>query len=130
VIRRGARKPPSTGWPFERITTLAATLSSLAALAVVIYFGLYPRPPVEPSLDPDTLYRGGDAIGHVTAFNVEQVLAGQYVFQVLASKPIEKGDVLRFRHAVCFVVDLGQPPRDLASKLILFNGISCRVVSG
>ena len=102
----------------------------MAALAAVIYFGLYPRPPVEAPLDPDTLYRDGAAIGHVMAFNVEPVLAGQYVFKVEASKPIEKGDVLRFRHAVCFVVDLGQPRLDLPNNIVLFNSISCRVVNG
>jgi hypothetical protein len=92
---------------FDRIIAATGAVLSLAALAAVIYFGLYPRPPVEAPLDPDTLYRDGAAIGHVTAFNVEPVLAGQYVFQVEASKPIEKGDVLRFRRAVCLVVDLG-----------------------
>jgi hypothetical protein len=117
-------------WSFDRVIVVIGAVSSVLALGAVIYFGVYPRPPVETPLDPDTLHRGGDAIGHVTAFNVEQVLTGQYVFQVLASKPIEKGDVLRFRHAVCFVVDLGQAPRDLPSRLTWFNGISCRVVSG
>jgi hypothetical protein len=92
---------------FDRIIAATGAVLSLAALAAVTYFGLYPRPPVEAPLDPDTLYRDGAAIGHVTAFNVEPVLAGQYVFQVEASKRIEKGDVLRFRRAVCLVVDLG-----------------------
>ena len=111
-------------WTIENTTALFVVMSFLA----VVYFGLYPRPPIEVPLDPDTLYREGIAIGHVSAFNVEPVLAGQFVFQVEASKPIEKGDVLRFRHATCFVVDLGQVSR--RPNMILFNGISCRVVGG
>lgn len=111
-----------------RWIALTAALFAILSFAAAVYFGFYPRPPIEASLDPDTVYRDGVAIGHVSAFNVEPVLAGQYVFQVEASKPIDKGDMLRFRRAVCFVVDLGQPPRQLPNKLILFNGISCRVV--
>jgi hypothetical protein len=117
-------------WSFDRGIAVTGAILSAAALAAVIYFGLYPRPPIEAPLDPDTLYRDGAAIGHVLAFNVESVLAGQFVFQVEASKPIEKGDALRFRHATCFVVDLGQPQRQLPNNLIFFNGISCRVVGG
>ena len=115
---------------FERAALLAAAIFAALSVGVGVYFGLYPRPPVEAPLDPDTLYRDGVALGRVLAFNVEQVLVGQFVFQVEASKPIEKGDVLRFRHATCFVVDLGQQPRRLPSGMFFFNGISCRVVGG
>ena len=91
------------------IALTAALFAAILSFAAAVYFGFYPRPPIEASLDPDTVYRDGVAIGHVSAFNVEPVLAGQYVFQVEASKPINKGDMLRFRRAVCFVVDLGHP---------------------
>jgi hypothetical protein len=55
-----------------------------------------------------TVYRDGNALGRVVVFNVEPVLAGQFVFQIVAAKPINKGDVLQFRTATCFVVDTGQ----------------------
>ena len=129
MILRGSRwakrnKPASAFWWFDRI--IAAT-----TLAAVIYFGFYPRPPVEPPLDPHTLYRGGDAIGHVTSVNVD--LAGifeEYLLRVETSKTIEKGEVLRFRHAICIVVDLETPQHEMPNNMRLFNGIRCRVVSG
>ena len=73
--------------------------------AAVVYFGLYPRPPVEAPLDPDTLYRGDIAVGLVVTFKLDPMnIPEQYSFQLKPSKTIEKGDVLRFRHATCFVV--------------------------
>jgi hypothetical protein len=121
-------------WPFDRIIAVTGAALSLAALAAVIYFGLYPRPPVEAPLDPNTLYRGGAAIGHVTSFSVLppniSPAGGEYRFQVEASKPIEVGDVLQFRYAACLVLALNHPGRPLPNNIILFEGIVCRVVSG
>jgi hypothetical protein len=96
----------------------------------VIYFGFNPRPAVVAPLDPYTLYRGGDAIGHVTSVNVD--LAGifeEHLLRVETSKTIEKGEVLRFRHAICIVVDLGQFQGQLPDKAGLID-VRCRVVSG
>ena len=125
---RGSKVRWWQGLSFE--TGAMAALFSVLSFVAGVYFGLYPRPPVEAPLDPNTIYRDGVAIAHVLGFNVEQVGTGQFVFKVEASKPIEKGDVLRFRHATCFVVDLGLQPNQLPNSRIFFNGISCRVVGG
>jgi hypothetical protein len=113
---------------------LAMTVLTALTLIFVIYFGLYPRPPVEAPLDPDTLYRGGEAIGHVTDFRIEPVPPGpfspsqygQYVFRGEERKPIEQGDALRFRHTVCYVLDLGKPQPQLSK----FDGLTCRIDTG
>jgi hypothetical protein len=130
VILRGSRwakrtKPSSAFWSFDRIIAATTAALSLAALAAVIFFGLYPRPPVEAPLDPDTFYRGGVAMGHVTSFDVEQAgVAEQYVLRVETSKPVEKGDVLRFRYATCIVNDLETPQHEMPNNTGLFNGIT------
>jgi hypothetical protein len=115
-------------WSFERMTALLGALFAVLSFLAVVYFGFYPRPPIEAPLDPDTLYRDGAAVGHVVEFRVEPLLAGQYVFRVGTSNTIAAGDVLRFRHATCFVVGISEE-RSADSKII-FNGINCRVVSG
>ena len=91
------------------------------ALVAVIYFGLYPRPPIEPLLDPDTLYRGGEAIAHVASFSLGTTanFGDLYDFRVTASKPIEAGDVLHFRHSVCHVLDFG--------PTLIKDSVTCRV---
>ena len=109
---------------------MAGAALSLLALAAVIYFGLYPRPPIEPVLDPNTLYRDGVAVGHVSGFTMMPAYSSeQYKLQVEASKPIEDGDVLRFRHTVCIVLELGQQ-RKLPNNIVQFDDMICRVVSG
>lgn len=115
------------GWPsIGTATFIIACLTLVAA----IYFGLYPRQPVEAKLDPDTVYRGGNAVGRVEAFNVEQVLAGQFVFRIVTTKAIDIGDVLQFRTSTCFVVDTGQVSTTMSGgqSALLFNGLSCRVI--
>jgi hypothetical protein len=56
------------------------------------------------------------------------VLAEQYELQVEPLKNIEKGDVLRFRHATCFVVDRREGMLS-AGDTTPYNVI-CRVVGG
>ena len=114
-------------WSWVESATL---ITALLTLGATIYFGLYPRQPVEAALDPDTVYRGGNALGRVVVFNVEPVLAGQFVFRIVAVKPINKGDVLQFRTATCFVVDAGQVSTMASGgqNALLFNGTLCRVI--
>jgi hypothetical protein len=97
---------------------------SLAALAAVIYFGLYPRPPVDAPLDPDTLYRGGEAIAHVASFSLGTTanFGDLYDFRVKALKRIEAGDVLHFRRSVCLVLDFGPS--------LIKDSVACRVIGG
>jgi hypothetical protein len=117
-------------WSFDRMTALTTALFAVLTFGVVVWFGVYPRPPVEAPLDPDTIYRDGAAIGHVSAFHVE--MAGpageQYALQVEPLENIEKGDVLRFRHATCFVVDR-RPGMLSAGDTTPFN-VLCRVIGG
>ena len=79
------------------------------------------------SLDPKKLYRGSEAVGDLVGFDVQAVMAGQYAFRVLALQPIDKGDVLRFRHATCLVTELGQVVQTPTGRLMDF---ACRVISG
>jgi hypothetical protein len=101
----------------EKATFIVAVLT----LAATIYFGFYPRRPGGAVLDPDSIYRGGKIIGRVAGFNVEPVLAGQFVFRIVPSAPVEMGDVLQFRTATCFVMEIRPEP----APAVL---VTCRVI--